>query len=98
MLPFFDFLRRWTRDSILAGAYDAAEVLQNQPVEEPLPSPPNSSTKPSEQPVEKIEPPRRISPPPSQPNPALFPASESLPPLPPRRRGRPRKNPPGTNP
>jgi len=102
MFSFFDYLRRWTCDSIVAGAYDAMDVLGSKPTEEAGDNSDGKALGPvgTEKPVENAEPPKKIaSPVPPTPNsaPDLFsqiPKNETDAPLPSRKRGRPPKNPP----
>ncbi len=102
MFSIFEFFRRRTRDSILAGAYDAAEILEQKPYEEPLEKADDKSlgSEKPKAPPPPLEPPKKIgslpSPPPSSSG-DLFsdaPPQGGTPPLPPRKRGRPPKNPP----
>jgi len=103
MFSFFEFFRRRTRDSILAGAYDAAEILEQKPFEESVEKPDGKSLGSKSLP---LPPPpataKKIGVLPSPPAPAngdLFsenPPPGGSPPLPPRKRGRPPKNPPST--
>lgn len=98
MFSFFDYLRRRTCDAIMAGAYDAAEILENRPVEEPVGEPGEKIL--AEKSPEKPEPPKKLGAAPSLPANStgdLFTQvanDGSSPPLPPRKRGRPPKNPP----
>ena len=105
MFSIFEYFRRRTCDSILAGAYDAAEILEQEPVEELADKPDDKTLSPVNAPAPATPPtppqsPKKIgslpSPPPSAAG-DLFsqaPPTNSTPALPPRKRGRPPKNPP----
>ena len=103
MFSIFEYLRKRTCDSVLAGVYDAMEMIEPE-------NPDALNLEEGEIPPEKLPPlqtpspdgasaPKKITsaPAPKEPSPAgdlLAKMAGSSGPLPPRKRGRPRKNPP----
>jgi hypothetical protein len=103
VFSIFEYLRRRVCDSMVAGAYDAIEAMQNQPIAQgqeiecrKSPSPADADASPPC--VKKIAPAPPTPPDrsPNQPSDLFTPLLENTkePPLPSRKRGRPRKNPP----
>jgi len=103
MFSIFEYLRKRTCDSVLAGVYDAMEMIEPE-------NPDTLNLAEGEIPPEKFPPPQTPSPDGASPPKKIMsaPASKepsaagdllskmpgSTGPLPPRKRGRPRKNPP----
>lgn len=108
MFSFFDHLRRRTCDSVLAGMYDAFELIETRNAEEATrtadlllakfdgeaePKPPAPAPVPSPRPA-PAAPPRPSLPSPAPPTlPAPLTGGEALQP---RKRGRPPKGPEGS--